>query len=102
VEPPLEIDRSPVKPNRLMEGGGVLVILPDAVGFLVRSERVSLRCPGVIYVSPGLIRRFDLRSGQIVQGVIRPPEGTAQFHSLLSVESIDGNVPLAPPTDSEC
>src|SRR6202789_4323216 len=62
-EPAPEIDRPQTRPRPSAHGGGVLVILPDDIGFLIRSERASAPCPGAVFISPSLIRRFGLPNG---------------------------------------
>ena len=53
---------------------GVLEILPDGFGFLRSSDYSYLPGPDDIYVSPSQIRRFNLRTGDLVSGQIRPPK----------------------------
>jgi transcription termination factor Rho len=69
-------------------GEGVLDIIEDGFGFL-RGERYL---PGSddVYVSQSQIRRFGLRPGDKVAGVIRPPKDNEKYHSLLRVESVNG------------
>ena len=69
-------------------GEGVLEIIEDGFGFL-RGERLL---PGQddIYVSQSQIRRFGLRTGDRVAGVVRPPKDSEKFFSMLRVESING------------
>ena len=69
-------------------GEGVLEIIEDGFGFL-RGERLL---PGQddIYVSQSQIRRFGLRTGDRVAGVVRPPKDNEKFFSMLRVESING------------
>ena len=69
-------------------GEGVLDIIEDGFGFL-RGERYL---PGSddVYVSQSQIRRFGLRPGDMVAGVIRPPKDNEKYHSLLRVESVNG------------
>ncbi len=69
-------------------GGGVLDIVQDGVGYL-RSERL-LPGPDDVYVSQSQIRRFGMRSGDVVAGQVRPPKGTERYRSLLRVEAING------------
>jgi hypothetical protein len=98
VEDPSTVtDRSRVPSSSLEHASGVLVTLPEGFGFLVRPGQTSVPCPGAIYVSPSLIRRFGLRNGYIVGGVVRPPEVSEMFRTLVSIESINGDVALAPP-----
>ena len=69
-------------------GEGVLEIIEDGFGFL-RGERLL---PGQedIYVSQSQIRRFGLRTGDRVAGVVRPPKDNEKFFSMLRVEAING------------
>lgn len=69
-------------------GEGVLDIIEDGFGFL-RGERY-LPGPDDVYVSQSQIRRFGLRPGDKVAGVIRPPKDNEKYHSLLRVESVNG------------
>src|SRR5512136_3062442 len=69
-------------------GGGVLDIVQDGIGFL-RAEHL-LPGPNDIYVSQSQIRRFALRTGDMVIGQIRPPKETEKYYGLLRVESING------------
>ena len=72
---------------------GVLEVLPDGYGFL-RSPKFNY-LPGQdgIYVSPSQIKRFDLRTGDIVQGQIRPPKDNERFFALLRVEAVNYESP---------
>jgi len=82
-----------VNEDGIMYGEGVLEILPDGFGFL-RSPRYSyLPCPDDIYVSPSQIRRFGLRTGAHVSGLIRPPKDNERYFALLKVEAINSNEP---------
>ena len=58
----------------LMYGEGTLEIMPDQFGFLRSPDQSYLPGPDDIYVSPSQIRRFGLRKGMIVKGLIRPPK----------------------------
>ncbi|OGT06492.1 MAG: transcription termination factor Rho [Gammaproteobacteria bacterium GWF2_41_13] len=73
-------------------GGGVLEILPDGFGFL-RSEKSYLAGPDDIYVSPSQIRRFNLRTGDTVNGEIRPPKEGERYFALLKVSDINFDSP---------
>ena len=72
---------------------GVLEVLPDGYGFL-RSPKFNYM-PGQddIYVSPSQIKRFDLRTGDTVQGQIRPPKDNERFFALLRVEAVNFESP---------
>ncbi len=69
-------------------GGGILEIIQDGIGFL-RSDNL-LPGPDDVYVSQSQIRRFGLRTGDMVVGQIRPPKDTEKYYGLLRVESING------------
>jgi transcription termination factor Rho len=72
---------------------GVLEILPEGFGFLRSQSFNYLPCPEDIYVSPSQIRRFDLQTGNLVAGQIRPPKEKEKFFALLKVEGVDGEDP---------
>ena len=75
----------------LFFGGGVLEIMPEGIGFL----RSSRYLPGSedAYVSQSQIRRFGLRTGDMVVGQVRPPKDTEKYRSLLRVEAVNGMDP---------
>jgi transcription termination factor Rho len=74
-------------------GEGVLEILPDGFGFLRSSDYSYLPGPDDIYVSPSQIRRFNLRTGDVVSGQIRPPKEGERYFALLKVEAINHEPP---------
>src|SRR3989338_3358280 len=77
----------------LIFGEGVLEILPDGFGFLRSSDYSYLPGPDDIYVSPSQIRRFKLRTGDLVTGQIRPPKESERYFALLKVEAINHESP---------
>jgi transcription termination factor Rho len=72
---------------------GVLEVLPEGFGFLRSQSFNYLPCPEDIYVSPSQIRRFDLQTGNMVAGQIRPPKDKERFFALLKVEAVDNEDP---------
>jgi len=74
-------------------GAGVLEILPDGFGFLRSLDYSYLPSPDDIYVSPSQIRRFNLRTGDLVSGQIRPPKEGERYLALLKVEAINHESP---------
>nr|WP_261362111.1 transcription termination factor Rho [Bremerella volcania] len=78
-----------VKMSGLMYGEGTLEILPDGFGFLRSPDYHYLSCPDDIYVSPSQIRRFGLKTGNIVTGQIRPPKENERYFALLRVEAVN-------------
>lgn len=69
-------------------GGGILEIVQDGIGFL-RSDHL-LPGPEDVYVSQSQIRRFGLRTGDLVVGQVRPPKDTEKYFGLLKVEAVNG------------
>jgi transcription termination factor Rho len=76
-----------------MYGEGVLEVLPDGYGFLRSHQYSYLSSADDVYVSPSQIRRFGLRSGNIVAGQIRPPKESEKYFALLRVEAINFQEP---------
>ncbi len=72
---------------------GVLEILPDGFGFLRSPDYSYLPGPDDIYVSPSQIRRFNLRTGDLISGQIRPPKESERYFALLKVEAINHGSP---------
>src|SRR6266481_4709966 len=72
---------------------GVLEVLPEGFSFLRSQSFNYLPCPEDIYVSPSQIRRFDLQTGNLVAGQIRPPKEKERFFALLKVEAVDQEDP---------
>jgi transcription termination factor Rho len=72
---------------------GVLEILQDGFGFLRSSDSSYLAGPDDIYVSPSQIRRFNLRTGDTVSGLIRPPKESERYFALLKVSEINFDAP---------
>ncbi|MEK6614436.1 MAG: transcription termination factor Rho [Candidatus Binatota bacterium] len=75
--------------NGFIYGEGVLETLPDGFGFLRAPDYNYLPGPDDIYVSPSQIRRFNLRTGDIISGHIRPPKEGERYFALLKVEAIN-------------
>jgi len=74
-------------------GGGVLDIVEDGIGFL-RPEKF-LPSSDDIYVSQSQIRRFGLRTGDMIVGQVRPPKDTEKYYGLLRVDAVNGLDPEA-------
>ena len=81
--------------NGVINGDGVLEILPDGFGFLRSPDSNYLPGPDDIYVSPSQIRRFTLKTGDTVSGQIRPPKEGERYFALLKVENINYEDPEA-------
>lgn len=78
------------KQNGSVYGGGVLEILPDGFGFLRSEENNYLAGAEDIYVSPSQIKRFGLRKGDTIEGLIRPPKDNERFFAMLQVQKVNG------------
>jgi len=83
------------KTGESIYGEGVLEILQDGFGFLRSADSSYLAGPDDIYVSPSQIRRFSLRTGDMLSGKIRPPKESERYFALLKVEQINYESPDA-------
>ncbi len=88
-----EILKANAEKNGMMYGSGYLEVLPDGFGFL-RSENYSyLPCSEDIYLSPSQIKRFALKTGDYVCGLIRTPREKERFFAMIKVETINNDLP---------
>lgn len=85
--------KSHAKKGEDIYGDGVLEILQDGFGFLRSADCSYLAGPDDIYVSPSQIRRFSLRTGDTVEGKIRPPKEGERYFALLKVNKINFESP---------
>ncbi len=76
-------------------GSGVLEILPDGYGFLRSPDYNYLPGPDDIYVSPSQMRKFGLRTGDLVTGTVRPPKEGERYFALTKVDSLNYELPEA-------
>lgn len=72
---------------------GVLEMMPDGYGFLRSSDYNYLSSPDDVYVSPSQIKLFGLKTGDTVQGAVRPPKEGEKYFALLKVDFINGKSP---------
>lgn len=79
--------------NGSIFGEGVLETLSDGFGFLRAPDSNYFPGPDDIYISPSQIRRFGLRTGDIISGQVRPPKGGERYFALLKVEKINYDEP---------
>ena len=77
----------------ILTGTGVLEMMPDGYGFLRSSDYNYLTSPDDIYVSQSQVRLFGLKTGDVVEGTIRPPKEGEKYFPLVKVNTINGRLP---------
>ena len=77
----------------IVHGEGVLEMMPDGYGFLRSSDYNYLTSPDDVYVSPSQIKMFGLKTGDTVQGTVRPPKEGEKYFALVKVDNINGKTP---------
>ncbi len=92
----LRIERALLEKGETLTSEGVLEILPEGYGFLRSQEWSYVNSPDDIYVSPAQVKRLQVRTGDTIVGVVRPPKRGERYLALLEIESING----LPPEDS--
>ncbi len=86
----LRIRQAEAEKEGLEVRGGILEIMSEGIGFLRTNYQVG---PDDVYVSQAQLRRYDLRSGDLVIGHVRPPRESEKHYGLLKVESVNGIIP---------
>ncbi len=84
-----KIEQNLLDNETVLRGEGVLEILPEGYGFLRSPDWNYLYGPDDIYVSPSQIKRFDLKTGDTIQGQVRPPKEGERYLALLKVEAVN-------------
>ena len=74
-------------------GDGVLEVLPDGFGFLRSPETSYLASTDDIYISPSQIRRFNLHTGDSIEGEVRTPKDGERYFALVKVDKVNGQAP---------
>ena len=77
----------------ILKGVGVLEVMPDGYGFLRSSDYNYLNSPDDIYVSQAQIKNNGLKTGDVVEGFIRPPKEGEKYFPLSRIESVNGRTP---------
>ena len=87
------IVRQMMKQNVSFTCSGTLVFLPDGFGFLRSADTSYLAGPDDIYVSPTQIRRFNLHTGDTIEGSVRVPKDNERYFALVRLDTINGDPP---------
>ncbi|MDO5059236.1 MAG: transcription termination factor Rho [Neisseria sp.] len=87
------IVRQLMKQGESFTCSGTLEILPDGFGFLRSADTSYLAGPDDIYVSPSQIRRFNLHTGDTIEGSVRVPKDNERYFALVRLDSINGDAP---------
>ena len=90
---PAKPAEKPYEFDDILKGTGVLEIMPDGYGFLRSSDYNYLSSPDDIYVSQSQIKLFGLKTGDVVDGTIRPPKEGEKYFPLVKVSKINGLPP---------
>ena len=84
---------SPYNFEGILEGEGLLEVMPDGYGFLRSSDYNYLTSPDDIYVSQAQIKSYGLKTGDVVECTIRPPKEGEKYFPMCSVTMINGRAP---------
>jgi transcription termination factor Rho len=87
--------KNQARKGEIIFGDGVLEVMSDGYGFLRSSDTSYLANPDDIYVSPSQIRRFNLRTGDTIEGEIRTPKDGERYFALVKLDKINGESPEA-------
>ena len=99
ADPVMPIDRNMGHSNDtfdfedLVDGNGVLEVLQDGYGFLRSSDYNYLSSPDDIYVSPQQIKKYSLKTGDVVDCTVRPPHDNEKYFAMCNVKTINGRQP---------
>jgi transcription termination factor Rho len=81
------------KRGEIIHGDGVLEVLPDGYGFLRSPETSYLANTDDVYVSPSQVRRYNLHTGDSIEGEIRTPKEGERYFALVKVDKVNGDAP---------
>ena len=79
--------------NNLIEANGVMEIMPDGYGFLRSSDYNYLSSPDDVYVTANVIKKYGLKTGDVLQCRVRPPHDGEKYFPLTSIDKINGRDP---------
>jgi transcription termination factor Rho len=87
--------KTKAKQGEIIYGDGVLEVLPDGYGFLRSPDTSYLANTDDIYVSPSQVRRFNLRTGDTIEGEVRTPKDGERYFALTKLDKVNGEPPEA-------
>jgi len=85
--------KTKAKQGEIIYGDGVLEVLPDGFGFLRSPDTSYLANPDDIYVSPSQVRRFNMRTGDTIEGEVRTPKDGERYFALTKLDKVNGDPP---------
>ena len=85
--------KSKAKNGEVIKGQGSLEVLPDGFGFLRSADTSYLAGPDDIYISPSQIRRFNLHTGDTIDGEIRTPKDGERYFALVKIDKVNNESP---------
>ena len=87
------IIKARAKTGELVEADGVLEVLPDGFGFLRNPEADYTASTDDIYISPSQVRRFNLHTGDMIEGEVRIPKDGERYFALNKLDKVNGDLP---------
>lgn len=87
------VPKSQFEFDDIIKGNGVLEMMSDGYGFLRSSDYNYLSSPDDIYVSPQQVKKYGLKTGDVVECSVRPPHESEKYFSLNNIEMINGRKP---------
>jgi transcription termination factor Rho len=87
------IIKARAKTGELVEADGVLEVLPDGFGFLRNPEADYTASTDDIYISPSQVRRFNLHTGDMIEGEVRIPKEGERYFALNKLDKVNGDLP---------
>ena len=90
---PVEEEKTSYDFDNLIQANGVLEIMPDNYGFLRSSDYNYLSSPDDVYVPNNIVKRYGLKTGDVIQCTVRPPHDGEKFFPLTNIEKINGRLP---------
>ncbi len=85
--------KTKARQGEVIYGDGVLEVLPDGYGFLRSPDTSYLANPDDIYISPSQVRRFNLRTGDTIEGEVRTPKDGERYFALAKLDRVNGEPP---------